>query len=160
MSPTDDGEIDIVYLYATFWRMLSLAVHRYGSGPSGQLLVVITMIILDRYGYQPTVTELADITQLPKSSISRYVAGEMNAGMLEELIDPHDRRRRRLRPTAKAKGEQAWHAKTVLSIHEQMKEIGQAIDSRQPTGTELVRMLKSLNQELLEDRPASGSRQG
>lgn len=160
MPPTTDGKIDIDYLYATYWRMLSLAVHRYGSSPSGQLLVVISLIILDRYGYQPTVTELADINQLPKSSTSRYVAAEMNAGMLEEFIDPHDRRRRRLRPTAKAKEEQAWHAKTVLSIHEQMKEIGQAIDSRQPTGTELVRMLKSLSQELLIDRVASGSRKG
>jgi len=158
MPPTEDGELDIVYLYATFWRMLSLAVHRYGSSPSGQLLVVISMIILDRYEYQPTVTELADITQLPKSSISRYVAAEMNAGMLEEFIDPHDRRRRRLRPTPRAKEEQAWFAQTSRSIHEQMKKMGQTVDSRHPTGTELVRMLKNLNQDLLAERPAGDSR--
>jgi len=160
MPPTADRELDIVYLYATFWRMLSVAVHCYGSAPTGELLVVITMVILDRYGYQPTVTELADITQLPKSSISRYVASQMNAGMLEEFIDPHDRRRRRLRPTARAREEQTWHAETARSIHQQMKEIGQTVDSRQPTGTELVRMLKSLNRELLEDRTASRSSKG
>lgn len=160
MPPTADRELDIVYLYATFWRMLSVAVHCYGSAPTGELLVVITMVILDRYGYQPTVTELADITQLPKSSISRYVASQMNAGMLEEFIDPHDRRRRRLRPTARAREEQTWHAETARSIHQQMKEIGQTVDSRQPTGTELVGMLKSLNRELLEDRTASRSSKG
>lgn len=149
MSPAADHEPDIVYLYATFWRMVSLAVHRYGSSPSGQLLIVLSLIILDRFGYQPTVTELADITQLPKSSVSRYVAAEMNAGMLEEFIDPHDRRRRRLRPTAKAKSEQKWHAETVRVIHEQMREIGLSDESGARSGTELVQMLKKLNQDLL-----------
>ncbi len=149
MSPAEEHELDVVYLYATFWRMVSLAVHRYGSAPSGQLLIVLSLIILDRYGYQPTVTELADITQLPKSSVSRYVAAEMNAGMLEEFIDPHDRRRRRLRPTAKAKSEQQWHAETVRVIHEQMREIGLHEKSGAQSGTELVQMLKKLNQDLL-----------
>jgi DNA-binding MarR family transcriptional regulator len=158
MTPKNDDELDIVYLYATFWRMLSLAVHCYGSAPTGQLLVVISMVIMDRYGYQPTVTELADMTQLPKSSISRYVAAEMNAGMLEEFIDPHDRRRRRLRPTAKARQEQDWHAQTARMIHQQMKEIGQTVESREPAGVELVRMLKGLNQNLLADLPPGGNR--
>ncbi|UCG72454.1 MAG: winged helix-turn-helix transcriptional regulator [Chromatiales bacterium] len=157
MSPTAHGEPDIVYLYATFWRMVSLAVHRYGSAPSGQLLVAITMVILDRYDYEPTVTELADITQLPKSSISRYVAAEMNSGMLEEFIDPNDRRRRRLRPTALAREEQKWHERNSLKIHEQMREIGLSGDSRQASGTELVKMLKNLNLDLLREGPADSS---
>lgn len=149
MSSGSDQQPDIVFLYATFWRMVSLAVHRYGSAPTGQLLLVLSMIILDRYGYQPTVTELADITQLPKSSVSRYVAAEMNAGMLEEFIDPSDRRRRRLRPTEKGKAEQKWHAKAALVIHEQMKEIGLDGGGKDVSGADMVRLLKQLNRELL-----------
>ena len=155
MSPTADGQPDIVFLYATFWRMVSLAVHRYGSAPTGQLLVVLTMVILDRYGYQPTVTELADITQLPKSSVSRYVSAEMAVGMLEEFIDPNDRRRRRLRPTDKARAEQRLHAQSVLAIHEEMKKIGLDGRSDQIDGAELARMLKAMNAQLLAALPPS-----
>lgn len=149
MSSSSENLPDTIFLYATFWRMVSLAVHRYGSSPTGQLLVVLSMIILDRYGYQPTVTELAEITQLPKSSVSRYVAAEMSAGMLEEFIDSHDRRRRRLRPTAKAKAEQKWHAKAALAIHQQMKELGLDSSQGQVSGADMVRMLKQLNVDLL-----------
>ena len=150
MSPNHNGEPDIVYLYATFWRMVSLAVHRYGSAPTGQLLMVLTMILLERSGYQPTVTELADITQLPKSTVSRYVAAEMKAGMLEEIIDPEDRRRRRLRPTNQAKAEQKFHARTALIIHEQMRDIGLSGSEGEVSGAEIVKMLKALNKDMLE----------
>ena len=44
MSPNHNGEPDIVYLYATFWRLVALAVHRYGSAPTGQLLMGLTLI--------------------------------------------------------------------------------------------------------------------
>jgi DNA-binding MarR family transcriptional regulator len=159
VSSSNHRNPDIVYLYATFWRMVSLAVHRYGSAPTGQLLLVLTMIILDRYGYQPTVTELAEITQLPKSSVSRYVAAEMRAGMLEEFIDPNDRRRRRLRPTPAAKAEQQFHAKTALVIHEQMREIGVGSGPGEVKGAELVQMLTALNQDMLRQISSDGAEQ-
>lgn len=159
VSSNNQHEPNIVYLYATFWRMVSLAVHRYGSAPTGQLLLVLTMLILDRYGYQPTVTELAEITQLPKSSVSRYVAAEMSAGMLEEFIDPNDRRRRRLRTTAAAKKEQQFHAKTALVIHEQMREIGVNSGPGEVEGTELVQMLKDLNRDMLRQISSESAEQ-
>jgi hypothetical protein len=85
-----DPEIDIPY--AVVWRWLNLSVHRYGSTPTGQTLAVLTIVLLSDLGYHPTVTELAEITGLPKSTISRYVSFEMSAGFLEEYIDPADRR--------------------------------------------------------------------
>jgi DNA-binding MarR family transcriptional regulator len=116
MSDGNGDQYDVLTLYALFWRLLSLAVHRYGSAPNAETLVVVTIVILDRFDYQPTVTELADITQLPKSSISRYVSQEMSAGMLEEFIDPDDRRRRRLRPTPEARKELEWHGQHMKLI--------------------------------------------
>ena len=107
-------EKDIPYLLV--WRFLHLSVHRVGSMPSGQLLVVFTIIILSDLGYYPTVTELAEITGLPKSSVSRYVSGEMRLGFVEEIIDPSDRRRRRLRPTEAAMKERSVHRTQITEI--------------------------------------------
>ncbi len=70
---------------------------------------MLTIVLLADLGYHPTVTELAEITGLPKSTISRYVSFEMSAGFLEEYIDPSDRRRRMLRPTSKGAAEREWH---------------------------------------------------
>jgi DNA-binding MarR family transcriptional regulator len=102
--------------YLLVWRFLHLSVHRVGSMPSGQLLVVFTIIILSDLGYYPTVTEIAEITGLPKSSVSRYVSGELYLGFIEEIIDSSDRRRRRLRPTAAAEKEKAYHATQLAEI--------------------------------------------
>jgi len=104
-TPTRD---DVGTIYAAFWRIVDLCVHRYGSVPSGHMLVAFTIILLDRTDYHPTVGELADLTRLPKSTVSRYVATDMNAGLLKEVIDPDDRRRRHIHPTRKAKEEQQW----------------------------------------------------
>jgi DNA-binding MarR family transcriptional regulator len=104
--------------YSLVWRHLHLTVHRYGSMPTGQMLTILTIITLSDLGYYPTVTELAEITGIPKSSISRYISAEMAAGLLEEIIDPGDRRRRRLRPTAAAEAEREWHAGEAAKIYE------------------------------------------
>jgi DNA-binding MarR family transcriptional regulator len=141
--------IDTLTLYALFWRWISLAVHRYGSSPTGEILVVITLVLLDDFDYQPTVTELADIVQLPKSSVSRYVAAEMNAGMLEEFIDPTDRRRRRLRPTALAKAEQVWHRGAFKAIFDRISEVAELDRHDLPQGPALVKLLKNLNLDLI-----------
>lgn len=93
---------DVAIPYAVVWQWLHLSVHRYGSVPTGELLTIVTIVVLDQADYHPTVTDLADITGLPKSSISRYVSDQMSHGFLEEYIDPEDRRRRRLRPTPAA----------------------------------------------------------
>jgi DNA-binding MarR family transcriptional regulator len=88
--------------YAMVWRWLMQSVYRYGSIPSGELLIVLTIVVLEQGGYNPTVTDLANITGLPKSSISRYVSDQMSKGFLDEYIDAEDRRRRRLRPSVAA----------------------------------------------------------
>jgi DNA-binding MarR family transcriptional regulator len=112
----DENALDLTDVYMMFWRLVQLAVHRYGSHPTGELLIVLTIVLLDRVGYHPTVTELAEIANLPKSSVSRYVSTEMHNGFLEEVIDPRDRRRRLLRPTEKAREEQKWHREQVREI--------------------------------------------
>jgi len=113
-----DPEIDIPY--AVVWRWLNLSVHRYGSTPTGQTLAVLTIVLLSDLGYHPTVTELAEITGLPKSTISRYVSFEMSAGFLEEYIDPADRRRRMLRPTAAAAAEREWHRGQIRQAYREI----------------------------------------
>ena len=112
MSKTSTVPPGVAIAYSVVWRWLLLSVHRYGSMPTGEIVAVLTIVLLDRYGYHPTVTEVAEITGMPKSSISRYVSDQMAKGFLEEYIDPQDRRRRRLRPTRAARRElqEHWHA--------------------------------------------------
>jgi len=62
------------------------------------------------------VGELAEIVRLPKSTVSRYVSTEMNTGFLKEVIDPDDRRRRRLHLTSSAREEGLWHQEQIRQI--------------------------------------------
>ncbi len=112
-EPTDEH---LSGVYAAFWRFMDMSVHRYGSSPTGQVFMVITIMMLDRVDHHPTVGELAEMTRLPKSTISRYVAVEMGRGMLAEVIDPGDRRRRRLHLTAEARKEGLWHREKVREV--------------------------------------------
>ena len=105
-------------VYVAFWRLIDMTVHRYGSHPTGQLYVVLTIMMLNRVDFHPTVGELAEIVRLPKSTVSRYVSAEMNAGFLEEVIDPDDRRRRRLHLTPLGKEEGHWHREQIRQITE------------------------------------------
>ncbi|MDP6673262.1 MAG: MarR family winged helix-turn-helix transcriptional regulator [Gammaproteobacteria bacterium] len=105
-------------IYAMFWRLLAVLVGRYGSFPSGHLLTILTTVLLDRADYHPTVSELVDITRLPKSAVSRYVALDIESGFLTEVIDPNDRRRRLLHPTLKSKQEQQWQMDQLIEILE------------------------------------------
>jgi len=118
MSEWQSTPDQISGMYVMFWRLLEIMVSRYGSFPSGHLLTIVTIILLDRAGYHPTVGELADITRLPKSTVSRYIAGDMSSGYLEEVIDPKDRRRRRLHPTEKSREEQEWQLERILEAME------------------------------------------
>ena len=94
--------------FASFWRLLQLAVHRYGSSLTGEVIVVISIVLLDRRGRQPTVSDLAAITGLKKATVSRYVANQIDRGYLTEQIDPLDRRRRVLMPTDRGREELEW----------------------------------------------------
>jgi DNA-binding MarR family transcriptional regulator len=133
--------------YAFIWRFLHLTQTRYGSAPVGEVLVVLTIMLLDDQGYHPTVTDLADVTGLPKSSVSRYVSAEMSAGFLEEYIDPEDRRRRRLRPTAKGQKERRWQRAEVLAMYQLADKTGRQI--RALSGEELLAFLKAVNARAL-----------
>jgi len=116
---TDD---QIVEIYAMFWRLMDMSVSRWGSFPAGQFLLVLTIMLLDTVDYFPTVGELAEIMRLPKSTVSRYIAFQIDRGWLEEIIDPDDRRRRRLHLTSKARIEQTRHRQEVREIAEASKQ--------------------------------------
>ena len=105
-------------LFAALWKFLQLSVHRYGSGLTGEVLVVMTIVILDRGGRHPTVSELASITGLPKSNVSRYVSRQLEVGHLTEVIDSQDRRVRRLYPTKEGSKEQEWISQQVSDVAE------------------------------------------
>ena len=141
----DDQSINETY--AMFWRMVHLAVHRYGSHPTGELLIVLSIMLLERAGANPTVSDLAEITGLPKSSVSRYVSTEINTGFLEEAIDPQDRRRRYLKPTAKARKEAKWHASQLVNLAKQTNEAMSGANGTGEPGDEMVAILKRLTRE-------------
>ncbi len=99
-----------------FWRIMHLYMSRYGSIPIGQMLVELTTVVLNELGRPPTVTDLCEATGLPKSSISRYISAQMTANMVTEIIDPQDRRRRKLVLTDAGKSERRWQVKNVRKI--------------------------------------------
>lgn len=122
MTPPPRFDPDLAVPYTLVWRWMHLSVHRYGSLPTGAVLVILTIVVLHQAGYHPTVTDLAEITGLPKSSISRYVSEQMAAGFLEEYIDPGDRRRRRLRPTHQAVHElKSYWDEAIRSVYQQSR---------------------------------------
>jgi len=88
-----------------FWRIMQLLIRRYGNNPMGQTLVVLTMVFLNERGMPPTLTQLCKATGLPKASVSRYVSSQIREGLVEEIIDSKDRRRRLLVQTEKGKRE-------------------------------------------------------
>ena len=96
MSKWSPSEQQLGGVYAAFWRLMDMTVHRYGSHPTGQLYIVLTIMMLDRVDYYPTVGELAEIVRLPKSTVSRYVSTEMQAGFIEERIDAVLRHKREI----------------------------------------------------------------
>ncbi len=146
MNDDNSSELKLDDVYVMFWRLVQLAVHRYGSHPTGELLIVLTIVLLDQAGYHPTVTELAEITKLPKSSVSRYVSTEMSAGFLEEAIDPRDRRRRLLRPTDKARAELIWHREQVREIAKIRRAALEGVGEGPSPGADLKRVLQELAQ--------------
>jgi len=116
MSKSRSADAEVGATYATLWRMLYTNVHEYGTTPTGGLLVVMTILLLDRAGYSPTIADLIEITGLPKTNVSRYVSAQMKRGFLTEVIDPQDRRRRFLRPTPTARKHRKWHSDQTMKL--------------------------------------------
>ena len=114
-SPTAEAQMVI------FWRVIHMYMARYGSIPLGQMLVELTTLVLNELGRPPTVTDLCEATGLPKSSISRYISAQMSQGMVAEVIDPNDRRRRKLVLTEKGKDERRWQVRHVKKILEDVR---------------------------------------
>jgi DNA-binding MarR family transcriptional regulator len=145
MTNESRGNLDASIAYALIWGWLHLANHRYGTIPSGQMQVTLTMILLNELDYHPTVTELAELTGLAKSNVSRYVSTEMRDGFIEEYIDPSDRRRRKLRPTKKAGPELEWQQQRVTRIFELVREQSAKLSAEKPLDFEqLIENLKAI----------------
>ena len=96
---------DSIGRIATLWRLLHMMVTQHGSHPTGQILIAFTISVLHEIGYSPTLGELCKVTGLPKSTVSRFISWQISHGYTDETIDPNDRRRRYLGPTAKGKAE-------------------------------------------------------
>lgn len=134
-------------LYEILWTSAYLAVHRYGGNPSGEVLLVMTILMLDQVDQHVTMSELAQITGLPKSNVSRYVSDQLKTGHLTEEIDPADRRRRVLLPTAAGREEQKWHQDRLLRLTK-LKNAAQG----QPGGNvDLVATLMELTESLRDE---------
>ena len=124
------------------WSFAFMSVHRYGGSPSSEILLVLTILMLDQAGQNVTVSELAEITGLPQSNVSRYVSDQLRIGHLEEEIDPKDRRRRVLRPTDEGLAEQNWLSEKMLTLSNMRKEASDKTDS----GVDMIGLLKQAAQ--------------
>ena len=146
MAQVNRDDIEAGSIYATCWRMLYMGIHRYNSRPVGELLTVMTIAVLAKADYAPTVSELADLTGLPKSNISRYVARQIDSGFIEEIIDPEDRRRRRLRATKVGISEANWNQRDSLSLARKTRNILSKSGKGNSRATNLKNVLFSMDE--------------
>ena len=146
MSDSRSTDAEVGAIYSTFWRLLYTNVHEYGTTPTGGLLVVMTILLLDRAGYSPTIADLIEITGLPKTSVSRYVSAQMKAGYLKEVINPEDRRRRFLRPTSKARKHRKWHADQTLKLVRLSSEAIRGLGKSKDPVSDLKNILLGINE--------------
>ena len=112
------------------WRILHFHVCRYGSVPTGQFLVGHTIVLLNELGRHATVAELTKATGLPQTSVSRYVADQIDQGFLEEVIDPEDRRRRLLFMTDEGHAERERQAEYFSKMIDEIREYQSARPNR------------------------------
>ena len=105
-----------------FWRILHLITGTYGNYPAGQLLIALTMVFLHQRGMNPTLSDLCKATGLPKATVSRYVSWQLKEGLAEEVIDPHDRRRRILLQTDKGRTAWRWQAEQMQKLFREVDE--------------------------------------
>ena len=133
--------------YELLWSFSYLSVHRYGGAPSGEVLLVLTILMLDHTGQNVTVSELAEITGLPQSNVSRYVSDQLAVGHLQEEIDPSDRRRRVLHPTEAGRIEQGWLKDQLLKVTQRKRKIAAGSNST----VDMVRLLSELTRCYQQD---------
>jgi len=129
--------------YEPLWSFAFMSVHRYGGHPSGEVLLVLTILMLDQTGQNVTVSELAEITGLPQSNVSRYVSDQLRIGHLEEEIDPNDRRRRVLRPTDAGREEQSWLREQMSALSRMRQAAGKSQDS----AIDMMELLKQAGEQ-------------
>jgi len=144
MADEKTPDLEIMNVYAMMWRLLHMNVTLFGSYPTGELLVVLTITLLADAGYHPTVTELADLTGLPKSTVSRYVSTEMNLGYIEEVIDPNDRRRRLLHATESARSHRDYYRQEIHKVVQDARVVFAEMADGERPGAGLKEMLQRL----------------
>ena len=144
---------DVGFSYGLVWGWLCLTNQRYGSMPTGELQIALTIVMLNKLGFYPTITDLTELTNMPKSNVSRYVSGQMAKGVLEEYIDPSDRRRRKLRPSQKAGPELIWFEKNVQSIYELVSEQQREGDATSLEFDIMLKNLRAIMNRAISDAP-------
>lgn len=90
------------------WHLANSCIRLGRIRTTGELLTMLSIILLDSLGHNPTTSELSDITGLSNTNVRRHVYGQIAMGNVEEIIDNGDRRRRLLRPSARAKDVLKW----------------------------------------------------
>jgi DNA-binding MarR family transcriptional regulator len=113
---------------ANCWQLLNMMTSNFGSLPAGQIMIALTIDIFHRNDYSMTVTELSRATGLPNSSVTRYVSWQLGEGYLEEIIDPDDRRLRRLMQTKKGLAEMAWLDNKLEQVERESDWIAERFD--------------------------------
>lgn len=134
-------------LYELLWSFVYLSVHHYGGSPCGEVLMVLTIQMLDEAGQNVTMSELAQITGLPKSNVSRYVSDQVRIGHLREHVDPRDRRRRVLQPTAAGRKERTWMLEELTALG----RLKQEAEARDDAEIDLAKLLTQLTRQFQAD---------
>lgn len=121
--------------------MVYMSIHGYASNPTAELLIVMTIMLLDKADYKPTSSDLVEITGLPKPSVLRYVSRQTRAGFMTDVINPQDRRRRRFCLTRKGKKEAQWHQNQTLKSAHLISEALSGVGKRKNPVSDLKKIL-------------------
>lgn len=143
---TADLQLDLL------WAGMRFHVHRMGQTPIAQALVGWTNTILLHRGFHPTVMDLSRATGLPRSTVSRYIDAIISDGIVEERVNPNDRRRRELYLTRKGADELAHIADAFQSVFRYVLDLHETQGSSDSGAEVLERMTeltKRINSELL-----------
>jgi DNA-binding MarR family transcriptional regulator len=84
------------------------------------------MVFLHDRGMDPTLTDLCKATGLPKATVSRYISWQLREGLLEEAIDPNDRRRRVLLWTEKGEKDWEWQIEALRKMFQDVVDLNAA----------------------------------
>jgi DNA-binding MarR family transcriptional regulator len=142
-AETGSHEGETIRRIANCWRILNMMTSNYGGLPTGQIVIALTIDILHRNDYSPTVMEICAATGLPSSNVTRYVNWQLKEGYLDEVIDSNDRRLRRLMQTKKGMAEMAWLDKKLEEIERESQCILKLFEEGRPKANP-ERMLKQM----------------